>query len=213
MAPWIISVAARRLRAVFILVSVFAMSGTCHAALPAAGLKNIAAPTVAKPAPLTKPLWTELTPAQQQALAPLAGEWNTLEAPRKRKWLAIGNKYGSMKPDEQQRVQERMREWVRLTPDERRIARESYSRTKKLNPDQKTEKWQQYQQLTEEEKKKLAADATARKPVATLPRASQSKEKPVPPIKSTPVPVLEESVTPHAAGKFPLQQPTQPASK
>src|SRR4051812_23215543 len=26
----------------------------------------------------TKPLWTELTPAQQQALAPLAGTWDTV---------------------------------------------------------------------------------------------------------------------------------------
>ncbi|HEV2612415.1 MAG TPA: DUF3106 domain-containing protein [Noviherbaspirillum sp.] len=219
MALRAIPLAARPLRAACILVSLFAVAGISHGStgttLATNGVDAKTAPPAAaakQPAP-SKLQWNELTPAQQQALAPLAGEWNSLEPERKLKWLAIGNKYASMNPDEQQRVQDRMREWLKLTPDERRIARESYSRAKKLNPDQKSEKWQEYQQLSEEQKKKLAADAAAKKPVATLPRPSQAATKPVPSIKSTPKPVLEESVTPKAAGKFPLQQPTEPVSK
>lgn len=167
----------------------------------------------AKQQSISKPLWTDLTAAQQQALAPLEAEWDKLGPARKSKWLAIGNKYASMKPDEQQRVQERMREWIKLTPEQRRIARESYARTKKLNADQKSQHWEQYQQLPEEQKQKLAADAAAKKRVATLPPASQGKNKTVPPIKSAPKPVLEQSVTPQVATQSGLQPSPQPTTK
>jgi hypothetical protein len=165
------------------------------------------------------PRWHELTPAQQQALAPLAGEWDKLEPHRKSKWLAIGNRYASMTPDEQQRLQERMRDWVRLTPEQRRVARESFARAKKLDREQKSERWEQYQQLPEEQKMKLANDAAARKRVTTLPSpAAQAQAgKPIPPIKSAPKPVLEQSVTPQAARKSALrpipQAAPQPATQ
>jgi hypothetical protein len=166
-----------------------------------------------KPGNTGKPRWTDLTAAQQHALAPLASEWDELDTFRKNKWLSIGNKFASMKPDEQQRVQERMREWIKLTPEQRRIARESYFRAKKLDPDQKSAQWEQYQQLPEEQKKKLAADAAAKMPVATLPRATThgSDNKTIPPIKSHPKPVLEQSVTPKAAAQSALQPPVTPA--
>ena len=59
------------------------------------------------------------------ALAPLAEEWDQLEPLRRQKWLGIIKRYASMKPDEQARVQEKMREWVQLTPAERRQARQN----------------------------------------------------------------------------------------
>lgn len=220
-------IAARRLRAAIILGVSVAASAAAYAAgpmdesttattapaLPTPALTATAKATSSTPQPMVRPLWTELTPAQQQALAPLASEWNQLDAFRKNKWLAIGNKFAGMKPDEQQRVQERMRDWVALTPEQRRVARESYARAKKLNPDQKSAHWEQYQQLPEEQKKKLAAGAAAKKPVATLPPpASQGKNsKTIPPIKSAPKPVLERSVTPHAASQSALQPAPQPA--
>ena len=161
------------------------------------------------------PSWAELTPPQQQALAPLAGEWDKLDNFRKRKWLAIGNKYAVMKPDEQQRIQERMRDWIKLTPEQRRIARESYARAKKLDSTEKSERWQQYQQLTDEQKKKLAADAASKKRVATLPSTTHSsgKGKTLPPIKSAPKPVLEQSVTPQAVNQSALQSSAPPVNK
>jgi hypothetical protein len=208
---------ARRLRAVLILgcslaTAVMAFAGG-SSAQPTTSVNTAPAKTTAqKPQPIVKPLWADLTPAQQQALAPLASEWDKLDSFRKNKWLAIGNKFTSMKPDEQQRVQERMRDWVKLTPEQRRIARESYARAKKLNPDQKSAQWEQYQQLPEEQKKKLAADAASKKPVTTLPSpASQGKtSKTMPPIKSTPKPVLEQSVTPQAANQSAIQPSAQP---
>jgi hypothetical protein len=214
---------ARSLRAVCVLASLL-IAGTFGAAAiadqsaapssrPAAPSSEAPVKAAPKQQAVTKPLWTELTPAEQQALAPLASEWDKLNSVRKNKWLAIGKKFPSMKPDEQQRIQERMRDWVKLSPEQRRVARESYSRAKKLNPDQKSAQWQQYQQLPEEQKKKLAADVASKKHVATLPPASQAKAKTVPPIKSAPKPVLEQSVTPQAANQSALQPSPQPTTK
>jgi hypothetical protein len=131
---------------------------------------NSTPPVVAKTTkrPVSKPTWSELTPAQQQALTPLAGEWDRMEANRKEKWLVIGNKFASMHPTEQERMQERMRDWVKLTPAQRRSVRESYVRAKKLDAEKKSAQWQQYQQLSEEQKKKLA-QAKLPKHVAVLP--------------------------------------------
>jgi hypothetical protein len=209
---------ARRSRAAFIsgiAIIAFGLSG--------AGLlmaQNApAASGAGKPAAsqTIRPLWSELTPAQQQALAPLAGEWDQLDSFRKNKWLAIGNKYHSMNPDEQNRVQERMREWIRLTPEQRKAARESYARAKQLDPTKKNEQWQQYQQLSDEQKKKLAEDAATKKKGATLPSAAAQvkNDRPaVPPIKSAPKPVIEQSVTPKATTQAPLQsQDAPPANK
>lgn len=134
------------------------------------------------PAAAAKPLWDELTPAQKDTLSPLAIEWNSFNATQKKKWLAISNKYPSMTPIEKIRLQEQMRDWVKLTPAQRKTARESYSRAKKLDAGQKSTEWEQYQKLPEEQKKKLAEEAAAKKRVANLPPPSQGKVKiePVP---------------------------------
>ena len=137
-----------------------------------------------KPVPLARPVWTELNQAQQQALAPLAADWDKLDGARKKKWLELIKRYSSLTPEQQARMQERMREWAKLTPEQRRVARESYSRTKKLEPDQKTAQWEEYQQLSDEQKKKLAEEAAARKRVTNLPPAAMDKSKLVPPSKA-----------------------------
>ncbi|RZI43363.1 DUF3106 domain-containing protein [Herbaspirillum sp. HC18] len=201
--------AARVLRAAFFLAlplaANLAVAGAQNAQPHATASSQTAA--AAKRPPVVKPLWSELTPEQQQALAPLAGEWDSLDTFRKNKWLAIGNKFPSMKPEEQQRLQERMREWLKLTPEQRRVARENYVRAQKLRPDQKSAQWEQYQQLPEEEKKKLAADAAAKKKVTTLPppSAHNKQVKTIPPIKAAPKPVIEQSVTPQAVNQSALQ--------
>lgn len=163
------------------------------APVAAAGDRGIAAKPAAKAA-IANPGWKELSPSQQQTLSPLATEWDKLDAPHKSKWLEITRRYVTMKPDDQNRMQERMRAWVALTPEQRRVARESYARTKKLNTDQKSAQWEQYQQLPEDQKKKLAAEAAKNK-VAALPPV-QSKPKTVAPIKSASKPILQQSVLP-----------------
>jgi hypothetical protein len=135
---------------------------------------------------MEKPLWKDLSAAQQRALDPLKGEWDKLEGLRKQKWLEIANRYNGMKPDEQMRVQERMRDWVRLTPDQRRMVRENFARSQKVapSPGQKSVQWEQYQQLPEEQKKQLA-DKAPKKQVVNPPTPTQSKIQTVQPVKRT----------------------------
>lgn len=103
-----------------------------------------------------KPLWQDLSKAQQLALQPLKGEWDVMEGTRKRKWLEMSRRFASMRPAEQERVHERMRQWVRLTPEQRTLARENFTRTRKLAPGEKTADWENYKQLTRDQKSRLA---------------------------------------------------------
>jgi hypothetical protein len=179
---------------------VAAAQSAASALLPGAkGGKNAAKPP-------EKTMWKDLTPAQQQALEPLAGEWDSMEPIRKQKWLGIVKRYASMKPDEQMRVQERMREWVRMTPEERRQVRQNFARAQKLDPSQKSTSWESYQQLTDEQKKELAAKAAVKKQVANLPTAAQAKIKTVAPIK----PVVPAGTT--GTGTAPVAAPPAAAT-
>ncbi len=177
------------------------------------------------------PQWKSLTPAQQQVLQPLAGEWDQLESLRKQKWLEIASRYSSMKPDEQARVQERMHDWIKLTPEERRVVRQNFARAQKLGPSHKSAQWEEYQQLPEEQKKKLAENAAQNKQIAAVPTLAESKIKTVAPIKAgvqippaggqsvpaapagTAAPAAPAApATPAAAAPAPLTPPAAPAS-
>ena len=201
-------------------------------AAPATSAGDVTPATRAQPArPATgshkggdKPLWRSLTPAQQLALQPLQGEWDQMDGVRKQKWLQLANRFATLKPEEQQRVHERMREWATLTPEQRELARETYTRTRKIAPEQKNATWESYQQLPEEQKKKLAASATARKTPRVVP--SQANGKVVAPLgqgaTSCPAGTVKNTVSaappcvvvpPPAppAPPAPVQPPAQPA--
>jgi hypothetical protein len=160
-----------------------------------------------------KPLWRSLAPAQQLALQPLQIEWDQMDGVRKQKWLQLANRFAGMKPEEQQRVHERMREWVKLTPAQRELARETYARARKIAPEQKTASWASYQQLPEEQKKKLAASAAGRKTTSLA--SSQANGKAVAPLgqgaTSCPAGTMKNSVSatpPCVAVPTTPQQPT-----
>ncbi|MYM36104.1 DUF3106 domain-containing protein [Duganella sp. FT94W] len=158
-------------------------------------------------APPEKVMWKDLTPAQQQALEPLAAEWNDIEPIRKQKWLGIAKRYARMNPDEQARVQRRMREWVAMSPEERRQIRQNYARAQKLNPAQKAVSWEEYQTLSDEQKKELAAKAATKKQVVNLPTPTQAKmPMPAPVNPAAPVvpPILPPVATPLADPNVPL---------
>lgn len=120
--------------------------------------------TAPAPRPEPKPTWAELTPAQQAALAPLAGTWRTLGEAHKRKWLALSENFAATPPGEQARLHSRMTEWAALSPQQRTTARLNFAEAQKVAPDNKRAKWEAYQALSPEEKGKLAAGAAASKP-------------------------------------------------
>lgn len=172
-----------------------------------------------KPATSTKaasarPAWTELTHAQQQALAPLASSWNTISEQQKRKWLEISKNYAALSPEEQAVLNSRMNEWVVLSPQQRAQARLNFGKTKELSrqlsPEEKNAKWLAYQALSPEEKQRLAAKAspkpkgaaTAVKPVAAQKLATVRPHVPKPDPKIQPSPPAappQPAVTPPAA--------------
>lgn len=135
-------------------------------------------PTTAVIGTPPQPVWSQLTVKQRAILSPLGSEWDKMEHLRRKKWLLIAERFPNMKPDEQKRVQERMREWVLMTPEQRAKVRDSYKEFNQLAPEQKRmvkEKWQSYNSLPEEEKARIKqGDKTARPtPAAPPPEAAK----------------------------------------
>lgn len=149
---------------------------------------STSAKAAAKPAqpaavrPQGRPMWAELTPDQQHALRPLAPSWNGMAEGHKRKWLAISQNFRSLSPDEQAKLQTRMTEWATLSPQQRTQARLNFAEAKRLTADERKAKWEAYQALSPEEKRKLAAGA----PKKTPPTAAAVR--PIPPQKLARVP-------------------------
>jgi len=123
-----------------------------------------------------QPAWSELDANQQKILAPLATRWDGMDNFRRKKWLAIAQRYPSMGPEEQIRTQHHMAEWVKLTPEERKLAREKYKLIQRTSPEKKAgikQKWQEYQGLPENEKLRLKVEAARKK------NASKTRLEPI----------------------------------
>ncbi len=135
-----------------------------QAAPPASAAASTPLTTAAKPE--QKPLWKELTPAQQQALKPLATHWNDISEPQKRKWLALSVNFEKMSPTMQTVLQERMLDWDTLSVAQRSQARLNFAQAKRLSPTEKQAKWEAYQTLDPEEKAKLAKKVPKKLPGA-----------------------------------------------
>lgn len=136
------------------------------------------------------PQWAALTADQQQALAPLAGEWNKLSLPHKTKWLGIAKRYPAMKDEEQKRVHRRMQNWAKLTPQQRDQAREQYRNIAKVAPDRRVELrkyWADYQALPPHEKRMFDV------PPSYLPPAERRQRAPAKP-KPNPRYILPDSL-------------------
>ena len=168
--------------------SLGAFSQTITAPQPASSSATSKASATATALPsVSRPLWVELTPLQQQALAPLASSWNTtISEAQKRKWLAISKNYSTLSAEGQATLTSRMNEWVALSPQQRAQARLNFGKTKELSrqltPEEKKAKWEAYQALSPEEKQKLAAKGSP------SPTGAATAVKPVSPQKLAAVP-------------------------
>lgn len=160
--------------------------------LSTSAVAQIATPTPATPSLPGRPLWSDLSESQQQALGPLYEQWHTMNEPHKRKWLVLSQNFTQLSADEQATLQGRMREWAALSPQKRAAARLNFAGVQKLPQEDKKAKWEAYQALSPEAKQKLAAQqptqpvmgaAPAAKPVsttklATPPTGSSNKALP-----------------------------------
>jgi hypothetical protein len=150
-----------------------AIAGTPPKAAPVRSLVAELAPLPINSNPLS---WARLTDAQRTALAPFAADWDKFSDPRRRKWLRIAARYPKMSPVAQKRLHERMTEWVRMTPEQRRVARENYQVSKDLPAQARKKAWTAYQQLSAEQKARLAASERRRRPtVVSAPPTGKSE--------------------------------------
>jgi hypothetical protein len=107
--------------------------------------------------PLAQPLWSELTEAQQQVLAPFASQWNALPSSEKRAWADLALTFPKMKPERRKRVERRIVEWAALTPQQRRIARENYRLAQQRSNERLVAEWEAYQAMTPEQRSVLVS--------------------------------------------------------
>ncbi len=166
-----------------------APAAVAAAARPAASAASAAAAARA----VSHPTWNELTPAQREALQPLAGNWHSLSEGHKRKWIALSRNYPTLPPAEQAKLHSRMTEWSALSPQQRSQARLNFAEAKQLSPAEKKAKWEAYQALSEDEKKRLAAGA------APKPAGAAIAVKPASAPKLAVVPGTRASHTPKIA--------------
>jgi hypothetical protein len=126
-----------------------------------------------------QPGWSQLNPQQKNILAPLASDWDKMENIRRKKWLGIVERYPTMKPDEQKRMQDRMHEWSNLTPEQRAKIRNSYKDFNQLPPEQKQvvkQKWDAYSNLPPDQQQRLREGGKSSKLLTPLAEPASTTE-------------------------------------
>lgn len=163
--------------------------------------------------------WQQLKAHEKAALAPLATSWGDLTETHRSKWRSIAQQFDKLSASEQQIMQARMKEWVALSPVQRNQARLNFNTLQGLSKDEKKSRWDEYQALSEEEKRKLLAGvlaptktaAPSRKPVAadrlvqpTVRSVPSAALPPRPPIdRKTLLPIPATPSAPSASADIP----------
>jgi Protein of unknown function (DUF3106) len=159
--------------------------------------------------------WAALTVQQQIALDPLKRDWQTIDPVRQQKWLDVAARFGNLSGTEQERVQQRMGEWARMTPDQRSRARLNFQESRQIDPEERQSRWEAYQALPAEQRRELALQATT--PAPTVPRAREDAAKSaiVPARTAAPAPQAVAPTVmqarPGASTNLMSQSPTPPA--
>lgn len=100
--------------------------------------------------------WQNLTAAQKEALAPLAGQWATLSETQQERLVKTANRYPHLTPEHRKRFRDRLTYWSQLTPEQRDAAREKYLAFKKVPADKREEVKKMVQE--ERERKQQSED-------------------------------------------------------
>jgi len=124
--------------------------------------------------------WQNLTQSQKKALAPLAPHWAQISLAQRNKWLVMSNNFDNLSPREQATLHHRMADWAALSPQQRAQARLSFNETKTLGSDQKKSQWEAYQALSQDDRKKLAAQQTTKIQGAATASQAPSPQKVIP---------------------------------
>lgn len=159
----------------------------CCAIAPACAQPAANADLAGDKAQPPSPRWAGLNGAQRQALKPLGASWNSISEAQRRKWIALSLNFERLPAAEQQKLHQRMGDWVKLSAADRSRARLNFAETERLASDDKQAKWEAYQALSEDERRKLAEQAPRR----ALPGAATAV-KPIPRQRLATMPVAPE---------------------
>ncbi len=151
-----------------------------------------------------QPLWSDLTAAQREVLGPLETQWNAMPAAKKTAWIAFVSRFGAMKPADQERARERIRDWAALTPEQRGVARANFRLAEPLPRDERVVTWQQYQTMTPEQQQVLRSAGS------TSNTAAGHAGSPTGLAKQAGRPVHDAARTPAAASSFAPAAAPQP---
>lgn len=111
-----------------------------------------------------------------------------MPAEQKRKWISLSRNFSKLSPPEQQKLYDRMGEWVKLSAKERSQARLNFVATENLSSDDKQAKWLAYQALSDDERHRLAEQAPRR----TVPGAAPAV-RPMPKQRLTKLPASADN--------------------
>jgi hypothetical protein len=129
------------------------------------------------------PRWAELSAPHRKVLAPLATDWDALDARSKERWIDVAGRYPKMAPDEQQRANQRMGEWAHMTVAQRTQARMNFQETRAVSKEEREARWKAYQALPDEKKRELAAKRVAA-PASTASATVAAHRRAPPPLDS-----------------------------
>jgi hypothetical protein len=146
---------------------------------------------------VSQPKWEDLSAQQQLVLAPLAGQWESMSLVSKRKWVEISRTFHTLSASDQEKLQHRMSDWVGFKRTDRSQARLSYLQSKDMSSKEKVAYWHAYQQLSEDEKRRLATSSSVKPTGAASVKPQINKKLPeplqtrrsVPPEASQPAPL------------------------
>jgi hypothetical protein len=140
--------------------------------------------------------WQDLSPTQRRALAPLQGAWPQVDDTERAMWLELADRYRSLPPEEQARLQQRMVDWSRMSPAARGQARLQFQEASRWSAADRRERWEAYQSLDPRARQVLAErwklEAASREQERRRPDADkrtlfeQPRPSPVPPRAATP---------------------------
>lgn len=102
-------------------------------------------PAAASPQP-----WRSLTPAQQEALAPLSQQWDSLPEAQQQSMMNVAKHYPELNAEEKRRFLGRLGAWSKLTPEQRQAARDKYRAFSQVPEDKR----EQVRQMVREEQAK-----------------------------------------------------------
>lgn len=119
--------------------------------------------------------WAQLREAEQQALAPLQKAWPQLTPAQRSKWLTLSGTFASLNPEERALVHARMADWAALSPQARARARLQYSHLQAISREERKARWEAYQALSTEEKRRLQRRYAAPNSAAPASRPSPAR--------------------------------------